>query len=193
MGSVSTEPPGSELYCSECGRRYAVEDLARFGSSVVCMDCKPRFVQTIREGSPGAGVVRYGGFWKRLAAFLIDALILSAINIPVAMLMGDAVRPRAGVSISYAFSVSYLASTVLALVYYGYFLSQKAATPGKMLMGLKVVTASGGRIGVGRAIARYFAYIVSGVLLCIGYLMIAFDSQKRALHDYICGTRVIEG
>ena len=60
-----------------------------------------------------------------------------------------------------------------------------------MLMGVKVVTATGGPISVGRAFARYFAQILSGLILCIGFIMAAFDDQKRALHDHICSTRVI--
>jgi uncharacterized RDD family membrane protein YckC len=60
-----------------------------------------------------------------------------------------------------------------------------------MVLGLKVVTANGGLISVGRAFGRYFAQILSGLILGIGYIMAAFDEQKRALHDHICGTRVI--
>ena len=50
---------------------------------------------------------------------------------------------------------------------------------------------NGGPIGLGRAFGRYFAKILSGLILMIGYIMAAFDSEKRALHDMICDTRVI--
>lgn len=183
---------GSELYCSECGRRYAAEDLARFGTTVVCAECKPRFVQRIREGSQLSGAVRYGGFWKRVVAFVIDALILTALNVPVSMLLGGTVQPASSFNPLRAFGLTYLLSTAIAVIYFGYFVSQKAATPGKMVMKLKVVTATGARVGIGRAIARYFASLVSALVLCIGYLIVAFDSQKRGLHDYLCGTRVVE-
>ena len=82
-------------------------------------------------------------------------------------------------------------SIALSVAYEAYFLSTRGATPGKMALGLRVVTADGGPISVGLAIGRYFAMYLSGLTLMIGYIMAGFDSQKRALHDYICGTRVI--
>ena len=48
------------------------------------------------------------------------------------------------------------------------------------------------RSGTIRAIGRYFAAMLSSLILCIGYLLIAFDAEKRALHDMICDTRVIK-
>jgi uncharacterized RDD family membrane protein YckC len=60
-----------------------------------------------------------------------------------------------------------------------------------MALGLKIVTVSGERMSVARTIGRYFAHSLSGLILYIGYIMAAFDDQKRALHDHICSTRVI--
>jgi uncharacterized RDD family membrane protein YckC len=56
---------------------------------------------------------------------------------------------------------------------------------------LKVVTADNDRVSYPRAFGRYFAEILSGLILLIGYIMAAFDDQKRTLHDRICDTRVI--
>jgi uncharacterized RDD family membrane protein YckC len=60
-----------------------------------------------------------------------------------------------------------------------------------MAMGLKVVRADGSPVSIGLAFGRYFAKMLSGFILLIGYIMAAFDAQKRALHDMICDTRVI--
>jgi uncharacterized RDD family membrane protein YckC len=60
-----------------------------------------------------------------------------------------------------------------------------------MVCGLKVVRSGGEKVSYGRAFGRYWATFVSGMILAIGYIMAAFDSQKRALHDRICDTRVI--
>ncbi len=38
---------------------------------------------------------------------------------------------------------------------------------------------------------RYFANTLSGMTLGVGYVLIVFDDQKRALHDYICDTRIV--
>jgi len=56
---------------------------------------------------------------------------------------------------------------------------------------LTVVDSSGGKISYGRAFGRSCAEILSQMICAIGYIIAAFDEQKRALHDHICNTRVI--
>ena len=60
-----------------------------------------------------------------------------------------------------------------------------------MACGLRVLTAEGGKLTYGRATGRAFAEILSGMICYIGYIIVGFDDQKRALHDHICSTRVI--
>src|SRR5947208_255797 len=70
--------------------------------------------------------------------------------------------------------------------------SRLGATPGKLVLKLKVVRPDGAKVSLGRALGRYFAKMISAVLLGIGYIMAAFDPEKRALHDRIADTRVIK-
>ena len=65
------------------------------------------------------------------------------------------------------------------------------ATLGKMACKIKVVTADGQGLTVMRAVGRHFAKYISQLIVGIGYLMAAFDKEKRGLHDHICSTRVI--
>jgi uncharacterized RDD family membrane protein YckC len=67
------------------------------------------------------------------------------------------------------------------------------ATVGKKILGLKVTDEVGNRISFGRASGRYFAKILSSMLLFIGYIMAAFTDRKRALHDMLAGTVVRRG
>ena len=60
-----------------------------------------------------------------------------------------------------------------------------------MVFKLTVVDASGSKIGYGRAFGRSCAEILSQLICAIGYIIAAFDDQKRALHDHMCNTRVI--
>lgn len=60
-----------------------------------------------------------------------------------------------------------------------------------MVVGVKVIKLDGTNIGYGKAFVRYLCSFISFLTLCIGYLLAAFHSQKRALHDLICGTKVI--
>ncbi len=89
------------------------------------------------------------------------------------------------------FGLSFLIRTALSMAYEVYFLTTKGATPGKMALGLKVTRADGGPISVGLAVGRFFAKYLSVFTFCIGFLIAAFDREKRSLHDHICGTRVI--
>ena len=76
-------------------------------------------------------------------------------------------------------------------VYAGFFIGRYGATPGKMACQLIVVDANGAPISYSRSFGRGFAEIVSGITCYIGYIIAAFDGEKRALHDHICSTRVI--
>jgi uncharacterized RDD family membrane protein YckC len=197
-------------YCSECGRPAAPEELARFGDRLVCPNCKNAYAQKLREGVAPAGFMRYGGFWMRFVAYLIDSVI---VGIPMgilamlvmAMLGGSMVAmTRLGpnpapeealaamVPMFGAMAVLGLLGTAIYCAYEAFFIVKYGATPGKMAMGLKVIRPDGSGIRVGRAIGRHFSKVLSGMILYIGYIMIGFDGEKRGLHDMICDTRVIK-
>ena len=67
----------------------------------------------------------------------------------------------------------------------------RGGTLGKHALGLRVVSADGQPFGWSRAVGRYFAQAITGFTFGVGYIIAAFDPQKRTLHDHICGTRVV--
>ena len=87
--------------------------------------------------------------------------------------------------------VSYLLAFGFGIAYEVYFLGKSGATPGKKVCNIRVVMADGGPLSYGRATGRYFAQMLSGMTLGIGYIIAAFDAEKRSLHDHICSTRVV--
>jgi uncharacterized RDD family membrane protein YckC len=83
---------------------------------------------------------------------------------------------------------------LIALAYFaGFESSSMQATPGKRAMGLVVSDAQGRRISVLRAVGRYFAKILSSMIMFIGFIMVAFTARKQGLHDMICSTLVVHG
>jgi uncharacterized RDD family membrane protein YckC len=83
-------------------------------------------------------------------------------------------------------------STIISWLYFALMESSaKQATLGKMALGIKVTDMLGNRITFGRATGRYFSKILSGLILYIGYIMIAFTDKKQGLHDMIANTLVI--
>jgi uncharacterized RDD family membrane protein YckC len=197
MPSVATGAPSS--FCSECGRPFPSNQLVPMGNASVCAQCKPIYLQRLREGGQAVGARRYAGFWIRFVARLIDGVLLGVVGfiIRLPLMAIFAVTPPRVDSVAFmpifmgALGLTMLINIALAVAYEAYFLTTRGATLGKQVMGLKVIRSDGSGISLGVAIGRYFAQWVSAMIIMIGYIMAAFDSEKRALHDYICDTRVI--
>jgi uncharacterized RDD family membrane protein YckC len=190
-------------YCSECGRPTSADDLARFGDRLICPLCKESYAQKLREGVMAPVRMRYAGFWIRLLAAIIDSVILGVVSkvLQLALFPSMAVvtvaPPNAnpwevlGPAMA-KLGWTTLLSMAISATYATWFIGALGAVPGMMCLGLKVVRPDGSAVGYARALGRYFAAVLSGIMLGIGYLLIAFDSEKRALHDMICDTRVIK-
>lgn len=185
-------------YCSECGRPFPSSQLVSMGNASVCAQCKPVFLQRIREGGQTLGVRRYAGFWIRFVARVIDAVILGVvgviINIPLRLVIGFGGAGNAAAVMSLGFAllgITLLVDFAIGFAYEVYFVASRGATPGKMILGLKIIRSDGSPLNAGQAVGRYFAYVLDGFTLFIGFIIAGFDDQKRSLHDRICDTRVI--
>lgn len=134
--------------------------------------------------------LEYVGFWARVGATLIDSLLIVAITLPLLFLIYGAnyflseetIKGPADVLISYVLP------TVAVIAFW----HLKQATPGKMLLGAKIVDSTTGLPpATGKLVIRYFAYIISLIPLGLGYFWIAFDPKKQAWHDKLAGTVVV--
>ncbi len=183
--------------CAECGRTFSTESMIRHGGVWVCAQCKPAFLQKLREGvTVRTGEFRYGGFWMRFVASFVDGLFLGFVNFALELAATPGIQRRTAdpetayedLAIS---AIVFLLQFLVSLFYETWMVGKFGATLGKMACGLRVVVADGSKVSYLRAFGRYFAKIVSALILCIGYIMAAFDVEKRALHDRMCDTRVI--
>lgn len=139
------------------------------------------------DAGPSTGI-RFGGFWIRFAAYVVDSLILALIGI----LLGVAVGVLSGTSLDAAQGVLSLISLIVSVGYFVWFWARSGSTPGMSLLGLQVVRdADGGRISWVRAFLRYVGFLISTFVLFIGLIWVAFDRRKRGWHDLIAGTVVI--
>lgn len=145
----------------------------------------------------GSTALNYAGFGPRLAAYIIDMLLLGAlltlptVGIVIATLQMETGDPSPITMVIMAVSV--LLVMIISLGYQIYFIGAKGCTPGKKKMGLRVTLPDGNYpIGYGKAFLRMIGTGISGLICSIGYLMIIFDKeQHRALHDKMAGTVVI--
>jgi len=147
---------------------------------------------------------RYGGFWRRLFAFLVDKAILYVVSLILFLigLLALGLRhnlmdriPTSPADLTHGmgiFALLYLAASLLAgMTYFTWFHGIAGRTPGKMLLGLRVIQASGDPMTPGIAFLRWAGYLISGPVLCLGFLWIAFDGRKQGWHDKIAATIVI--
>ena len=193
---MNPTPTGRILYCSQCGQPKLEEELAHFGDTLVCGACKPAYAQALTEGIGAQTAFHYGGFWIRFVAYIIDGLIVGFASVALQAILLPKLRPNpslAGAASAIALvGISYIVGVALAVTYEGLFVYKLGATPGKMVLGLRVVRPDGGPVSLGRAVGRYFAKMLSAIILLIGFIMAGFDREKRALHDMLVDTRVIK-
>lgn len=141
--------------------------------------------------------VSYGGFWKRLAAYIIDWIILLFISFVLMILFGLflAYLGKNPDNESAMLGVSFIGDLMTLCITWFYYAgmesSSKQATFGKSLLGMKVTDLNGERISFLRSSVRYFSKILSILIFFIGFIMIAFTAKKQGLHDMIAGTLVV--
>jgi len=152
-------------------------------------------------------IYKYAGFWRRLVAFMIDntiATIIFSVLCTITVLaftfgsisgnsnfwISDLIDPTHLSSIKI---IIYLFYFVIIIAYFTYFHGTTGRTPGKMLLGLQVVSANGAPISFGIAFLRAVGYLVSNLLFIfpLGFIWAAFDKRKQGWHDKIADTVVI--
>ena len=163
-----------------------------------------RAEQNSAQKSYRVNVSDYSGFWRRVAAHLIDVIVLLPMSflLPALqkglMVEGFIASLDTGTFVPFLLSVflSQVVNLLILVIYWLYFVkmhsSSKQATFGKMVMGIIVTDTNGNRLSFGRASCRYFAEFLSTLTLCIGFVMVAFTERRQALHDKIAGTLVVK-
>jgi len=159
-------------------------------------DAGPRRQADVSRGrSPhaDAGDVRMAGFWLRLVAYAIDTFVLFVVLFVVAFAIGFLAPEQFA---AHAEEIGLLFNVLGFVFSWLYFAagesSHAGGTPGKRALGIRVTSEEGDRIGFGRASGRFFGKLISGVILCIGFLMAAIGPRHQALHDLFSRTYVIQ-
>lgn len=154
---------------------------------------------------PGAAG-RPAGFWIRFVAYMIDGLLLFVsfmlvfgIGVGIVLLLGassGSTGEEVPVAIMVVMMLGFLVQFVIAWLYEALMTSSvHGATIGKMAVGVRIVKAVDGKgISFGRATGRFFlkAMVTPMVPFGIGYLIAAFTSGKRAVHDFMADTLVVK-
>ena len=126
----------------------------------------------------------YAGFWRRFMAYILDLIIIGIIQIPFSIItsLQDS-----------SFYLYYEFTPLINTLYIIGFWARKSRTPGKMALGIKIVTEDGNPILTGRSLVRYFGYAVCVISLFTGFFWIGSNKKKQGWHDKLANTYVIKG
>jgi uncharacterized RDD family membrane protein YckC len=146
--------------------------------------------EVILKKKPEEFALEYAGFWIRLGASIVDIIFLLVILYTVYCTIS-------GFSINTG--LPHIPPIVLAVFFWlicsAYligFWAWKGQTPGKLLLGIKIIRTDSSPLDWQHALQRYLGCIASTVVLCIGFIVIAFDSRKQGWHDRIADTYVVK-
>ncbi|MCI0451767.1 MAG: RDD family protein [Candidatus Latescibacteria bacterium] len=142
------------------------------------------------EGAFQSVQFEYAGFWQRFIANFIDGVLLAIIIWPIliAVYGWDYFTSTDVVAGPIDFLLTWVLPAFAIILLWMY----KQATPGKMAISARIVDAkTGAKPSTGQLIGRYFAYIPSTLVFCLGFLWIAFDPKKQGWHDKLAGTVVV--
>jgi len=136
-----------------------------------------------------------GGFWLRIAAAMIDGMVVGIPAVIVLCVPAVVAHFVGGKNQGLVDSAVVLATVAVLVGNWLYFSllesSTRRATAGKRALGLRVVTAQGQQLSFLNATGRFFAKWLSSLILGIGFLMVGFTNRKRGLHDFMADTFVI--
>lgn len=148
------------------------------------------------EASDGGLALSPAGVLRRWAAFLLDQFILGSLwfllsswtgvmYLSVSRWPGDLQNLLALAAVLGSLGI------FLHAAYWIVFLGGCGQTPGKMALGLEVVSREGRAIGYGRAACRWLGMLLAMLPLGLGFFGVLVTRERRGLHDWLAGTRVV--
>jgi len=149
------------------------------------------------RSSESFGDYDYAGFWVRLAAYMLDSIIvffaLLAVRLVMSGFMAAVKGTPLGGNILFQYDLRDIVLYGAEALYFILCTYYTGTTLGKRAMNLRVIHAGGEeKLGLLTVIYREtVGRFLSGVIMGIGYFMIGIDKEKRGIHDILCDTRVI--
>ncbi len=135
------------------------------------------------------------GFNRRLIAALYDGFLVAFITFILVFALGflaifvDMFK-QDGLDDARVQGIMVLSALIASFLYFVISWGRSGQTVGKAISGIKIVRKDGTPLGMGKAILRYFGYIISAIVFSLGFLWIGFDSKRQGWHDKIAGSLV---
>lgn len=179
------------MYCWKCGEKNSNE-------AVFCKNCGTNIVNTAEEKIideyklKTKKILKPAGFALRLAARIIDNIIINMILVAIFSLYVLIKRPEYNIYEIFKIYNLFCISFILFVLLYNTILESSItqATFGKKILGLYVGNLEGRKISFWRAFGRNLSKNISGIILGIGFFMALFSEKKQCLHDIIVKANV---
>lgn len=198
------------IFCSKCGAQNAAQAAfcqscgGSLGTGLAAVTAVAPAVAYTPPAPVAAVYSPYGGFWLRVAATLLDGVVVGAVAAPLTIIfllpsifkIIEAVQADREPPFE-LFGVFFL---IIPLILVGAWLyealltsSSWQGTVGKRVLRLKVTDLVGKKVSFGRATGRFFSKLLFRVMLTsLVYIVVAFTDRKQGLHDFVAGTLVMK-
>ncbi len=134
----------------------------------------------------------YAPWGTRALGFLIDWALFALVPYIAIFVLGavfGAISDALGALVIF---FGYIVVFALFVYVLGYGVGTTGQSPGKRLMGIKIVSKDTGQvIGGGAGIGRWFAHIIDSLVCYIGWLLPLFDAEKQTIADKLVSTHAI--
>ncbi len=138
------------------------------------------------------------GFGRRLVASLIDMLLIGFLTFMLVVALSFAIL-LVDIFTAYKYpdrefpvdTMTLWLGLILSVIYFVAYWAKSGQTIGKTVVGIRIVSKDGSPLSWGKAFLRYVGYVVSGIVLSLGFLWLAFDRKRQGWHDKISGTYVL--
>lgn len=190
-----TNDQNLRLQCPGCNELNSTD--AKF-----CFTCGCQLDETHQVDASIHG--RRAGFWIRAVAFIIDLTISDLVTlfslILIFILQTGDLYQGAGQAFELFMNdnfdessvvIANIFSVIVFFVYFTFFSSWMQRTPGKAILGLRVIREDGQTMSYWRSFGRTCAYFLSAIPLLLGFLAVAISPKKRAWHDFISESKVV--
>ena len=137
---------------------------------------------------------QYAGFFTRLIAWFIDRGIILGLWWLVSFGVDFLLQTLSIEGDKYQYWIILLVILVNFLIYFVYYIGfwmVAGQTPGKSLMGVRIVRTDGARLKIQNAVIRLVGYWISTMFFFMGYWWVLFDSRRQGWHDKLARTMVV--
>ena len=133
----------------------------------------------------------YAGFWIRVVAYIIDAILLGIIGGAIGAILGVNYTDPNAMQSNQARGAQGI-NLVIAFIYFAGLWTAMGASLGQRIFGMRIVDANtGASIGFGKSALRALGLYISIVVCLVGVIWVAFDARKQGWMDKIAGTVVV--